>query len=190
MAELRISNTDKCVCRQSLALNMKRKSKVTTCWRNPAAEAQTSVVGKTKSVFWRWGQSFTSSSCQPTAKRLCTVSLQPNKVSLDHTLSFTLSFFHSLSPLCSAYYHHAARRGWFKTYTFRFKKLMLGLGWVIIFSSTTQWRIRAKIKKAGELNAPLILRFTDKKLKWKHCTEINIFWALKTQQYMHDWQGD
>lgn len=32
---------------------------------------------------------------------------------------------------------------------------MLGLGWVIIFSSMTQWRIRVEIKKAGELTALL-----------------------------------
>lgn len=32
---------------------------------------------------------------------------------------------------------------------------MLGLGWIIIFSSMTQWRIGAEIKKAGELTAPL-----------------------------------
>lgn len=50
------------------------------CWKNEISLS-----------FWQWGQSFTSSSCQSTAKRLCTASLRPNKVSLDHTLSFTLS---------------------------------------------------------------------------------------------------
>lgn len=72
------------------------------------AKARTSVVGKTKSPRWRWGQSLTSSSCQPADKgALCKASLGPNKVSLDHTLSFTLSFYRSLNtPSPPAPYPH------------------------------------------------------------------------------------
>lgn len=81
-------------------------------------------------------------------KALCTASLSPNKVILDHTLSFT--FVPSSFPFtpCSAYYHHAAGREWFKTYAFRFKKLMLGLGRSLFSHLWPRQRISAEILKS------------------------------------------
>lgn len=133
-----------------LVYDMKRKSKVTTSWRSSVAEAQASDVGKTKSVSLFDGE---DNHLQ------AHLANQLPRGSAQHHFGLTrlvwITLFHSLfQPPCSAYHHHAWQ-GWFKTYTFRFKKLMLGLGWVIIFSSMTQWRIRAEIKKAGELTAPL-----------------------------------
>lgn len=58
------------------------------CWKN-----------KFGLSFWRRRQWFTSSSRQPTDKRLSAQHhLPPNKVSLDRTLSFTCSFFSFPSP--------------------------------------------------------------------------------------------
>lgn len=142
---------------------------------NTAAEAQTSDVGKTKSAFWRRGQSFTSSSCQHTDMRL----------SAQHHLALTrlvwITLFHSLFhsfvpfPLCSAYYHHTVRREWFKTYAFQFKKLMLGLGRSLFSHLWPSGGSAQRLKK--QVSSPLsslMLCFADNKLKWKADSEINI----------------
>lgn len=143
---------------------------------NTQAETQTSDVGKKKSAFWQRGQSFTrSSSCQPTDKRLSA----QRHLALTRLLWITLfhSLFHSFVPFppCSAYYHHAARREWFKTYAFRFKKLMLGLGRSLFSHLWPGGRSAQRLKK--QVSSPLgslMLRLTDSKLKWKPDSEIKV----------------
>lgn len=143
---------------------------------NTVAETQTSDVGKKKSAFWQRGQSFTrSSSCQPTDKRLSA----QRHLALTRLLWITLlhSLFHSFVPFppCSAYYHHAARREWFKTYAFRFKKLMLGLGRSLFSHLWAGGGSAPRLKK--QVSSPLgslMLRFTDNKLKRKPDSEISV----------------
>lgn len=151
-----------------------------------------SDVGKKKSAFWRRGQSFTrSSSCQPTDKRLSA----QRHLALTRLLWITL--FHSLChsvllfPPCSAHYHRAARREWFKTFAFRFKTLMSGLG-RSLFSHL--WpgggSARRLNKQVSSPLGSLKLRFTDNKLKRKPDSEINVSKWDKSQQNMHDWHSD
>lgn len=135
-----------------------------------------SDVGKKKPAFWQRGQSFTrSSSCQPTDKRLSA----QRHLALTRLLWITLfhSLFRSVAPFppCSAYYHCAARREWFKTYGFRFKKPMLGLGRSLFPHLWSSGGSAPRLKK--QVNSPLrslMLCFTDSKLKRKPYWEINV----------------
>lgn len=189
MIQMKIKLKCKKKRKKRLRSGQSEKKKATVLEKKTSGkETQTSDVGKKKSAFWQRGQSFTrSSSCQPTDKRL---SAQCH-LALTRLLWITLfhSLFHSVIPFppCSAYYHRAARREWFKTYTFRFKKLMLGLGRSLSSHLRPSGGSARRLKK--QVSSPLhslMLLFADNKLKRKPDSEINVSKRSSPRQ-KHAW---